>query len=124
MCIGNRLKQIIKNQKLKITEFASICEIPYNSVQNYLTDKRTINVNAVIKICTRLNINSHWLLTGQGEMYQTKPSPVETTLEPILEWFNKCWKEADEKHRIWLEVQMGKCFPEYAQWLKERSQSK
>ena len=123
MCIGNRLKQIIKNQKLKITEFASICEIPYNSVQNYLTDKRTININAVIKICTRLDINSHWLLTGQGEMYQTKSDRNEVISAPVLEWLNKWWENADEKHRYWLEVQMENYFPEYGKWVKERSQS-
>jgi transcriptional regulator with XRE-family HTH domain len=124
MTIQDRLKQIIKSKRLKITEFANICDIPYRSVQGYLYGERMLGGNAIIKICAQLNVNPNWLLMNKGEMHQTKPSSNETTLEPILEWFNKWWEDADEKHQHWLEVQMGKCFPEYAQWLKERSQSK
>jgi len=123
MSIQNRLKQIIKSKGLKITDFANICDIPYTSIQGYLYGKRMLGGNAIIKICTQLNINSNWLLMGEGEMHQTKPSPNEITLEPILEWFNKWWKNADEKHQHWLEVQMEECFPEYGKWVKERSQS-
>jgi transcriptional regulator with XRE-family HTH domain len=115
MSIKERLKQIIENKKLNITEFASICEIPYNTLQNYLLGRRTIGIDAVTKINVHLNINSNWLLTGQEEMYRT-----ETTTEEIpAKWLSTWWDEADEEHRHWLNIQMKRQFPEYAEWCEQ-----
>jgi len=124
MSIGKRLKKAIKNAGMKMTDFSKKSDIPYRTIQGYVADNNIPGGELIIKMCKELHISTDWLLTGEGEMHRTKPSPNEMTLEPILEWFNKCWKEADEKHRIWLEVQMEKCFPEYEKWVKERSQSK
>ena len=65
-----------------------------------------------------------WLMTGQGKMYRTKSGPDFVKSALVLEWLNKWWENADEKHRYWLEVQMENYFPEYGKWAKERSQSK
>ena len=122
MSIGKRLKKAIKDTGMKMTDFSKKSGIPYTTIQGCIADNSAPSSQLVIKICKELHISADWLLTGQGEMYRTELGPKVTSV-PVLEWFNKWWENADEKHRIWLEVQMGKCFPEYAQWLKKRPQS-
>jgi transcriptional regulator with XRE-family HTH domain len=123
MTIQDRLKQIIKNKRLKITEFANICDIPYRSVQGYLRGERMLGGNTIIKICTQLNINPNWLLMGQGEIYrEEQPKEKITTFKSklFLNWLNQWWENADEKHRNWLEIQLKRCFPEYTEWLSQQ----
>jgi len=122
MSIGKRLRKAIKDANMKMTDFSKYSGIPYTTIQEYIYDKRAPGGESLLKICAKLNISMDWLMTGQGEMYRTKLGPYVPSV-PVLEWFNKWWENADEKHQHWLEVQMGKCFPEYTQWLKERSQS-
>jgi transcriptional regulator with XRE-family HTH domain len=124
MSIGKRLKKAIKDTGMKMTDFSKKSGIPYRTIQGHVADINTPSSELIIKICKELHISTDWLLTGQGEMYQIKSDRNKVTSVPVLEWLNKWWEETDEKHQHWLEVQMGKCFPEYAQWLKERSQSK
>jgi transcriptional regulator with XRE-family HTH domain len=122
MSIGKRLKKAIQDTGIKMTDFSKKSGIPYRTIQGCIADSSTPSSQLIIKICKELHISADWLLTGEGEMYRTKLGPKVTSV-PVFEWLNKWWDNANEKHRYWLEVQMEKCFPEYAQWLKERSQS-
>ena len=121
MMIEKRLKQIIQDNNLNIKDFSHICDIPYRSLQNYLRGERTIGIDALIKINVQLGININWLLTGKGEMY--KEMPIQSDLNYTLNWLNEWWENADEKHRNWLEVQMKRCFPEYAEWIAQQEKS-
>jgi transcriptional regulator with XRE-family HTH domain len=121
MSIGKRLKKAIKDANIKMTDFSKKSGIPYTTIKRYIADDRAPSSQLMIKICKELHISADWLLTGQGEMYRTKPDPNKVTSVPVLEWLNKWWEDADEKYRNWLEVQMEKCFPEYAQWVKKIS---
>ncbi|EAR2441479.1 helix-turn-helix domain-containing protein [Salmonella enterica subsp. enterica serovar Sandiego] len=69
--ISRRLKMVLDNQSLSITDAAAKCEIPYRSLQNYLRGEREPKVDALISISTRLGISIDWLLTGHGAMYRT-----------------------------------------------------
>ena len=72
-------------------------------------------------VSKRNNISLDWLLTGEGPMYhQPFPSSSENDFNLLLEWLKKWWKQADEKERAWLEVQMKKCFPEFKEWLEQQ----
>ncbi|HIE02638.1 MAG TPA: XRE family transcriptional regulator [Thiotrichaceae bacterium] len=116
MNINERLKKVIllKNKSLK--DFSEYSKIPYITLQQYLSGKRKPPIDFLIKIKTHSNISIDWLLTGQGEMYEKKGTEKVETLVGTIEWLNEWWDGADEKHRHWLEVQMKRCFPEYAQW--------
>ncbi|EAM4263992.1 XRE family transcriptional regulator [Salmonella enterica] len=71
MGISERLKIVLDNQSLSITDAAAKCEIPYRSLQNYLRGEREPKVDALISISTRLGVSIDWLLTGRGTMYIT-----------------------------------------------------
>jgi len=123
MSIGKRLRQAIINKGMNLKEFSKNSKIPYRTLQEYLTDSRMPGGESLIKIDAELSINISWLLTGKGEIYrENKPKEKITTFksELFLNWLNKWWENADEKHRNWLEIQLKRCFPEYAEWLEQQ----
>ena len=69
MRIKDRLKLAFDAKSLKLVAVCEISGIPYSTLQNYLRDVREPTVENLIKLSTHLNINLHWLLTGQGEMF-------------------------------------------------------
>ncbi|ECA8970984.1 XRE family transcriptional regulator [Salmonella enterica subsp. enterica serovar Omuna] len=78
MNIKERLKKILADKALSITDAAAQCDIPYRSLQNYLRGEREPNAEALISIGTHLGINIDWLLTGRGMMYLTEHTDVVT----------------------------------------------
>ena len=121
MSIGKRLRKAIKDTNMKITDFSRYSGIPYTTIQEYIYDNRMPGGESLLKICTNLSVSMDWLMTGEGEMYKEKPIQKEKTTqfksELFLNWLNEWWEQTDEKHRNWLEVQIKRCFPEYAEWL-------
>ncbi|MEK8020761.1 MAG: helix-turn-helix transcriptional regulator [Candidatus Parabeggiatoa sp.] len=116
MTIGERLKKAIKNKGLKLTEFAKQSKVPYRTLQGYIANEIIPGGESLVKIHAELGVSIDWLLTGQKEMYDKKATKNVSTLVGTIEWLNEWWDRADEKHRHWLEVQMKRCFPEYAKW--------
>ncbi|MEK8017153.1 MAG: helix-turn-helix transcriptional regulator [Candidatus Parabeggiatoa sp.] len=116
MSISKRLREIIDTKGMNLTEFSKVTEIPYRTLQNYVSGERPIKIDILTKIYTQTGISLSWLLTGKGEMYERKGTEKVETLGGAIEWLNEWWDGADEKHRHWLEVQMRRCFPEYATW--------
>ncbi len=97
------------------------CDIPYRSVQDYLYGESMPESDAIIKICAKLSINPNWLLMGKGEMYEREqPKKQITQLELLFNWLNEWWENADEKNRNGLEIQIKRCFPEYAEWFAQQ----
>ncbi|EDS5484650.1 helix-turn-helix domain-containing protein [Salmonella enterica subsp. enterica] len=74
--ISGRLKTVLDNQSLSITDAAAKCEIPYRSLQNYLRGEREPKVDALISISTRLGVSIDWLLTGRGTMYISRDKEI------------------------------------------------
>jgi transcriptional regulator with XRE-family HTH domain len=72
MSIGKRLRQAIDASGMNITEFSASTEIPYRTLQQYLSDNRSPAAEALTKICAQTSIDINWLLLGQGEMYRTQ----------------------------------------------------
>jgi len=79
MTIGARLRSVIDDIGINVSEFSRIADIPYGTLQQYLSDKRSPATEALTKICTQTNIDIHWLLTGKGLMYRN-----ETTDKKVI----------------------------------------
>lgn len=97
MDIANRLKLLIKSLGLSYKDFARKTNIPYPTLQHYLTGQRQPNTESMIKICLHTKANLHWLLTGEGEMFRP-----ESKDEGCIQ-INK-----NEDFTIWAVVQMLK----------------
>ncbi len=84
--------------------------------------RNTVPYEQCMEVTKREFLSLNWLLTGEGPMYRDG-SGEEAEAEPVegmLEWLQDWWDKADEKQRIWLEIQLKRCFPEYAEWLEQK----
>jgi len=76
--IGERLKIIRQKLKLSQKEMASLLNVSLNAYQRYEMGSRGLNLDKMKILAQRLNINLHWLLTGEGEPFLTpKAEPVK-----------------------------------------------
>jgi transcriptional regulator with XRE-family HTH domain len=120
MSVGKRLRQAIINKGINLKEFSKNSKIPYRTLQEYLTDSRMPGGESLIKIDAELSINISWLLTGKGKIYQTETTTKEIPTEKwITKWLSTWWKGADEEDKHWLNGQMKRQFPEYAEWREQ-----
>ena len=78
MTIGGRLKSVVKDNGLKLTEFARKTNIPYRTLQKYVADEIIPGGESLAKINTELDVSIDWLLTGKGTPFsQESQSPEE-----------------------------------------------
>jgi len=86
MKINTRLKQIRLERGESQTQFATFLGIPQTTYAPYETGKRALPDAIKIKL-SKLGINIHWLVTGDGNMVLNTP---QTNLTPI-EVKNDSW---------------------------------
>ena len=67
--IRQRLIKIQQDFKLKDTAFAKICKISHTSIANIVKGRSAgFDVTIVARISKALNINAHWIITGEGDI--------------------------------------------------------
>lgn len=84
MTVGERIKQIRKENKMTQIEFAKAISISNVSVSQLEADKFNMARTTERLICTMFHINPEWLRTGEGEMH----SIAETAEELVPELVN------------------------------------
>jgi len=70
--LKNRLKRIRKvlPQKTSQEKFAVLLGTTRNAIASYESGKVIPSDTFIQLLCTKFNINEHWLRTGEGEMYK------------------------------------------------------
>ena len=63
-------------------------------------------IDAFIKALDKLNQVIE--IPKKENSYESEP------IGRMAEWLVKTWREADDKHRVWLERQFVKAFPDFA----------
>ncbi|MBF0132103.1 MAG: helix-turn-helix transcriptional regulator [Magnetococcales bacterium] len=123
------LRKIRKKMNLsqkEISEKVGFCLATWN---NWETGKTKPHHNSLRQISEKLNIE-----LSELEVNTTTPSPTpeipniknvdleqskERNRKEIFEikifslWIVEFWENADEKERVWLKVQINKCFPDF-----------
>ncbi|RLA07237.1 MAG: hypothetical protein DRQ51_06665 [Gammaproteobacteria bacterium] len=104
----------------------------YNGTQEAFSEKLNVNIARIKSIETgrvkditatelhnmvnNFNLNTKWILTGEGEKYnkkQEKQLYIDEDLTGIIEWQYDFYNSADEDNRAWFKVQFKKAFPDY-----------
>jgi transcriptional regulator with XRE-family HTH domain len=67
--INHRIKQIRETLKLSQAKFSRIISLSNGYLGGVETEKRKVNERLVKLICSAFNVNSKWLKTGEGEMF-------------------------------------------------------
>ena len=109
MCISERLRQVCEVKNWKIKDFAEQTGIAYRTLQGYVGGEREPNTEGMTAIA-RAGVNLNWLVSGEGEMFQSEPqktvmSEQETKLilnyrtmpENLKDAFSISFKEISEK---------------------------
>lgn len=144
--VAVQLKRITESRGESVREFAGLIKWPYQTVLNYSNGSRQPGWE-FIKALHDFGINIDWVMDGNGEMYRANRSDqlVRMTYQGNgvavhnnhgmigvgeasadtggrglrLCDFVKWWMEnrtADDQ--AWLESQIKRAVPEYAEWLK------
>ena len=67
--IGERLKHIRNERGMSVAAFARLLEEKDHRIRDIESGKQKIPPEIITKLRNILDINPHWLLTGEGEMY-------------------------------------------------------
>ena len=73
MGIENRIRLAIELSNLSLKDAAMLCEIPYSSLQNWVSGARDPRSDALISLASHLGVSIDWLLTGQGPVRRNFP---------------------------------------------------
>lgn len=84
MAIKNRIRQAIEARGLSLRETATLCNISYSSLQNWVSGLREPRPNALILLGSHLGVSIDWLLTGMGDMLLAGKSN-EGAWTPVIE---------------------------------------
>lgn len=109
--IGDKLKQIIESMRLPASRFAREIDISPQLLHSYLKNDTTPSVRVMKLIAVRYpELNTSWLLTGEGEMLKPKqetffpemetPKEQETGINIVDRLLNIIEKQQDELGEI------------------------
>ncbi|MBF0567537.1 MAG: helix-turn-helix transcriptional regulator [Nitrospirae bacterium] len=115
---------------MKANQFAEVIGISQGSLSEIENQKTNPSAETLSLIVRNTNINSFWLLTGEGSMYKDDKAPRriygyrreipegEIDMVKMQRFIGSYWEKADEEERTWLKIQFRKAFPEYIEWLE------
>jgi transcriptional regulator with XRE-family HTH domain len=125
--LETRLKKIRKTLMLHQKEMAKMMKVTLRAYQRYESGEQKPSYEKLVNLLDELkDINPTWLLTGEGPMFVGGSKVVDIKdipKEQIKEFIEEFWQKANEKERIWFEVQFKRAFPEYADWLQKKQLS-
>ena len=68
-----KFTEIRKEKGLNKQQFADFLEIPSTTVSDIELEKREPSKDVLLKLTSKCGVNLHWMLTGDGDKYVTKP---------------------------------------------------
>lgn len=72
--MNQRIKELRKSLKLTQSNFARKIGIGATAISKLEKGENTPSDQTILSICREFNVNEQWLRTGEGEMFDTKPT--------------------------------------------------
>ncbi len=82
---GERIRKIRKHFNLRQQTFAEALNIKAAAISQLESDRTKPSLDTMLLITQKYGINLHWLLTGQGEMFQEAPRIGEKASNQLAE---------------------------------------
>lgn len=76
MNIGDQIKKLRRDLNMTQTEFAKRIGSVQNTITGYESGRRNPSAPVIALICKEFDVREEWLRTGEGEMFNPKPSDV------------------------------------------------
>lgn len=112
--IGDRIKQVRKDNQLTIVKFGERIGISNPAVSMMETGKSNPSDQTIRSICREFKVNEIWLRTGEGEMFQAM-----TENEELAAYLGDVMHDEPESFRRRLTLEMKNWTPEVWQMLEE-----
>lgn len=99
--MNSRLEKIRNILKFNPNAFAKALNIPQPTYVRYEKGERKLSAELFLQLKEKFNININWLLTGEGEMFNSPPSlklrkmPLELAMKNFGRKLNKLQTEND-----------------------------
>lgn len=97
----DRMKEARKARQLTLKQVAKSIHVSESAVSKFehgvAPSEQTIAL-----FCDKLQINRHWLETGEGDMFQPKPEsslPAELTNDPLIRAILEAYLDLDHQGR-------------------------
>jgi len=90
MAINERIKEIRQQLNKSQREFAKAIYVSYGYLSEIETGQKEVNDRLVHLISSAFSVNKHWLLTGEGRMFN---NTSEEKLERVTGLFNELYPE-------------------------------
>ena len=75
--MNNRIKAVRKHFGMNQTEFGAEIGVTQGAITSYEKGTREPLNLSIQAICTRFNVDEHWLRTGEGEMFRPQTEREE-----------------------------------------------
>lgn len=83
--IGERIKNLRKNNKLTQNEFAKIIELSQGRLSELEQNKTKPSSDTLISICNNFNISINWLLTGEDMKGDNNRKPTKAEVDKFAD---------------------------------------
>jgi len=90
MTVNERIKEIRHTLKRSQREFAKSVYVSYGYLSEIETGHKEVNARLIHLIADVYSVNAHWLLTGEGRMFNTTP---EEKMERMIGLFKELYPE-------------------------------
>lgn len=94
MTIGERIKEVRKNEKLTQQEFADRLNLKRNTVGSYEVNVVEPSDRTIKDICDKFGVREEWLRTGEGEMMA-----ADTQSDKIAAFLGDLTRDDDDNFR-------------------------
>lgn len=114
MTIGERIKAVRTDKKLTLEKFGEKIGIKKSSLSQIENGKANVTDRVIKSICREFNVNEHWLLTGEGDMFLRLSRNDE-----IAAYVARIMKDEDAYYQQKMLAFLTKLSPEMVQKLIE-----
>jgi transcriptional regulator with XRE-family HTH domain len=91
--INRRIKQVREALHLSQVQFSRVISLSGGYLAGVETEKRKANDRIVKLICSAFNVNTDWLKTGTGEMFNRRPDEEFTKLVSLYRELDPHFRE-------------------------------
>jgi len=114
LTIGERIKAVRTDKKLTLEKFGEKIGIKKSSLSQIENGKVNVTDRVIKSICREFNVNEHWLLTGEGDMFLRLSRNDE-----IAAYVARIMKDEDAYYQQKMLAFLTKLSPEMVQKLIE-----
>lgn len=82
--ISERLRSLMREHKLTVSEIAKIAGISKSAMEKYLAGPSSPRATAIVSICRELRASADWLLLGKPDGQESTRRAVHTVLYQLV----------------------------------------